>query len=205
MTTDPSWRGWSERLLAVQGSTRPAALLRIAAPLLVWSGWGTDLILCRDLSWVGFLICASFWISTSAMVVGYRSRLASGWAGMTSLAIVYVFGSLHRREAFAHHHTTLLAFVMAFAAFTPCGGSYSVDRVLAVRRAEARGEPIPAERGSLWGMSLVALQLSAVYFHALIYLSLPVQTFSLAACLLYLAFLPADDVHAFIDRYFQRS
>jgi hypothetical protein len=151
-----------------------------------------------------------------------------------------------------------------------------VDRFLAVRRAEARGEPVPEERGSLWGIRLVALQLSAVYFwgavdkttgpflsgqrmeailvqyyfdldlprsslfhplvamssvatvaleyalaiglwiprfqrrlmvagivfHAIIYLTLPVQTFSLAACLLYLAFLPPDDVHAFIDRYF---
>jgi hypothetical protein len=279
MASDRPWARWSERVLGIEGSTRSAALIRIATPLLVWSGWGTDLIFCRDLSLLGFVLCASFWISTSAMLVGYKSSVASAWAGATSLVVIAVFGSLHRRDMFVHHHTTLLAFVMLFTALTPCGGSYSVDRLLAVRRAEARGEPAPEERGSLWGLRLVALQLSAVYFwgavdkttvpflsgermeailvqyyfdldlprwslfhplvavtsvataaleyalaiglwiprfrrrlmlaglvfHAIIYLILPVQTFSLAACLLYVAFLPPDEVHAFIDRYFGRA
>lgn len=40
----------------------------------------------------------------------------------------------------------------------------------------------------------------AIAFHLLIYITVPVATFSLTMCLLFLLFLPPDDVHAAVDR-----
>ena len=50
------------------------------------------------------------------------------------------------------------------AALTPCGGSYSADRVRALRKAERAGRAVPEERGPVWGLTLIAFQVSAVYF-----------------------------------------
>ena len=51
-----------------------------------------------------------------------------------------------------------------FIALTPCGRSYSLDRWLALRRALKSGFPPPPEVGNLWGLRLIAIQLSMVYF-----------------------------------------
>jgi hypothetical protein len=59
-----------------------------------------------------------------------------------------------------------LAFSTLLCAFTPCGRSYSLDRWLAVRRAERAAKEPPAERGNVWGLRLVALQVCLVYFFA---------------------------------------
>ena len=49
-------------------------------------------------------------------------------------------------------------------ALTPCGRSFSLDRWLAVRRAQRAGAPLPEEHGNLWALRLIGLQLSAVFF-----------------------------------------
>jgi hypothetical protein len=63
-----------------------------------------------------------------------------------------------------HHHTFLLVMSTLFIALTPCGRSYSLDRWLALRRALKSGLPSPPEIGNLWGLRLIAIQLSMVYF-----------------------------------------
>ena len=68
------------------------------------------------------------------------------------------------REPWTHHHTYLLAVAALLIALTPCGRSYSVDRYLAVMRAGHAGLPPPAERGNLWGLRLIVVQLSVLYF-----------------------------------------
>ncbi len=49
-------------------------------------------------------------------------------------------------------------------ALTPCGRSYSVDRYLAVVRAEKSNQPPPEERGNLLGLRLMVVQLTVLYF-----------------------------------------
>ena len=51
-------------------------------------------------------------------------------------------------------------------ALTPCGRSLSVDRWLAMRAAERRGEAPPPELGPLYGQRLLAMQVSAVSLFA---------------------------------------
>ncbi|WP_176480245.1 HTTM domain-containing protein [Mesorhizobium sp. WSM3859] len=63
-------------------------------------------------------------------------------------------------------YTYLLAVAALLIALTPCDRSYSLDRYLAVTRAERTGVPPPAERGNLWGLRLIVVQLSVLYFFA---------------------------------------
>jgi len=146
--------------LGVRGSTRAVALIRIGLALLLWARWGADLTpLHAHVRHAGAL-GAAFWLFTSAMLVGLRSGLATAGAGLTALALVHVAGV----EEYTHHHSYLLAAATCLLALAPCGGSFSVDRWLAVRDARTRGEPPPPEQGDLWAAWLLAAQLSAVYF-----------------------------------------
>jgi hypothetical protein len=77
----------------------------------------------------------------------------------------YWFGLELGREPWTHHHTYVLAAGTFLCALTPCGRSYSLDRWLALRRAERAGRPAPPERGNLWGLRLIALQLSLIYLY----------------------------------------
>ncbi len=81
---------------------------------------------------------------------------------MGTAIIVSILFNLH--GAFRHHHTFLLVMAILFIALTPCGRSYSLDRWLALRRAKKLGLPPPSEIGNLWGLRLIAIQLSVVYF-----------------------------------------
>ncbi|TIU39068.1 MAG: hypothetical protein E5W31_07930, partial [Mesorhizobium sp.] len=76
------------------------------------------------------------------------------------------FGFDLGREPWTHHHAYLLAVAALLIALTPCDRSYSLDRYLAVTRAERMGVPPPAERGNLWGLRLIVVQLSVLYFFA---------------------------------------
>jgi hypothetical protein len=79
------------------------------------------------------------------------------------VAGTYVFGVYGDLEGWTHHHTWLLCAATTLLCLTPCGGSFSLDRIRAVREARARGEAPPEERGPVWGLTLIALQVSAVY------------------------------------------
>jgi hypothetical protein len=261
-------------LFREEGSTRSAALIRIGLASLMWSRWGYELLPFRNPGVIAVAIGLSYYLSTTLMFFGYQARAATAWAGLTALAAWYFLGIHGHRDAFSHHHTYLLSVAPVLAAFTSCGTSYSVDRWLAVRRAEKGGEDPPPERAPLWGMRLLALQMSAVYFwggfektraafllgdrlesialffyfgseypkvpffhalvvisavvttvleyalafglwiprarkwlipiglafHALLYVSVPVMTFTATMWLLYLAFIPPDTVHNVIER-----
>ena len=111
-----------------------------------------------------FFSPANFFVATALLFVGYHSRVAAVWAGMVGLAMYQYFGHELGREPWTHHHTYLLAVAALLIALTPCGRSYSVDRYLAVMRAGHDGLPPPPERGNLWGLRLIVLQLSVLYF-----------------------------------------
>lgn len=264
-----------EYLLLAEGSTRTAALLRIGLVALLWSKWAGDFLLFLNRPADQVAIGVSFYLSTGLLFFGIFTRFAAAWAGVTMLGVYYWIGIHDKVEPYTHHHTGLLCVATALLAFTPCGGSYSVDRWWAVRSARRRGEPPPPEIGPLWGLRLLALQVSVLYasttydklsvpflsgvrlqhhamslylgsdyptwpafpyvtqalaigtvviegslavglwiprarpvlipvgilFHAILYVTLPVSTFSLTMWLLYLAFLDPDAVHRFFDTW----
>jgi hypothetical protein len=255
-----------------EGSSRSSALIRIGLAMLFWSRWAGELLLYRDQSPIGLFLAANFFVATMLLFVGYHSRIAAVWTGSVGLAMYYYFGFQLGREPWTHHHTYLLAVAALLIALTPCGRSYSLDRYLAVMRAERMGVAPPAERGNLWGLRLIVVQLSVLYFftafdktsyaflsgarleaiflwyyagsdypaglawlativslavvaleyglafglpfratrrylvlpglafHAIIYLTLPVYTFSATMALLYLAYFDADAVDKVIAR-----
>ncbi|TPK96087.1 hypothetical protein FJ567_22125 [Mesorhizobium sp. B2-4-16] len=261
--------GWA---VDTEGSSRSSALIRIGLAMLFWSRWAGELLLYRDQSAIGLFLAANFFVATALLFVGYQSRAAAVWAGSVGLVMYYYFGFQLGREPWTHHHTYLLAVAALLVALTPCGRSYSLDRYLAVAHAERMGVVPPAERGNLWGLRLIVVQLSVLYFfaafdktsyaflsgarieqiflwfyagsdypaglafpativsfgvvaleyglalglpfratrrylilpglafHAIIYLTLPVYTFSATMALLYLAYFDADAVDKIIAR-----
>ena len=264
----------AEWAVGTEASSRSSALIRIGVAMLFWSRWGSELLLYRDQSPAGLLLTVNFFAATALLLVGFHSRLAALWTGCVGFSMYYYFGYELGRAPWTHHHTYLLAIAALFLAATPCGMSYSLDRYLAVARAERRGDPAPAERGNVWGLRLIVVQLSVLYFfsaldktgpgflsgarleqiflwfyvgsdypalpglpvlamlvalavvaleyalafglpfratrrwlvlpgiafHAIIYVTLPVYTFSATMILLYLAYFDPDAVHRLIDR-----
>jgi hypothetical protein len=150
------------------GSTRPVALIRIGLAVILWTTWGGAFLLYKRFpSPEGLLVAFLFFLSTTLMVVGYWSRLATLLAGLSCLYIYYGLG--HGDEpGFIHHHTALMTFATCLLALTPCGGSLSIDRWLAVRRAARAGQPPPPEQGDLWAVKLLCLLVSMVYLGAAI-------------------------------------
>ena len=144
--------------LCYRDFTRSAGLIRIGLVLLIWSRWAGDLILCRDIRPSAILLHAAFFLLTGLMCVGLWTRVSS----MGTAIIIAIMFSMDK--SWIHHHTFLLVMATLFIALTPCGRSYSVDRWLALRRALKLGLPPPPEIGNLWGLRLIAIQLSMVYF-----------------------------------------
>ncbi|RWA78706.1 MAG: hypothetical protein EOQ30_28230 [Mesorhizobium sp.] len=152
--------------VGTEGSSRSSALVRIGLAMLFWSRWAGELLLYRDQSPIGLFLAVNFFVATALLFVGYHSRIAALWTGSVGLAMYYYFGHQLGREPWTHHHAYLLAIAALLVALTPCGRSYSLDRYLAVIRAERSGHPPPAERGNLWGLRLIVMQLSVLYFFA---------------------------------------
>jgi hypothetical protein len=159
-------RRFADWAVGTEGSSRPSALIRIGLAMLFWSRWAGELLLYMDQSPAGLFLAANFFVATTLLFVGYHSRAAAVWTGAVGLAMYHYFGFELGREPWTHHHTYLLAVAALLIALTPCDRSYSLDRYLAVMRAERAGLPPPAERGNLWGLRLIVVQLSVLYFFA---------------------------------------
>ncbi|MCU0685940.1 MAG: HTTM domain-containing protein [Polyangiaceae bacterium] len=268
------WQRFLAWGLLAEGSTRPAAIMRMGIMALVWAKWAEDFALFHQRSVVGHLINASAFASTIAFFVGAFTRFSGAWASLSLLTAYGYFGlHLGMRQAFVHHHTRLLLVTTVLVALMPSGRSLSFDRYRAVTRAAREGQPPPPERGPLWAQRLLAIQVSLLYFftagdklrpsflsgdrleqiyaavyggpdfsawfgyrplvvasaiatvaieyalafglwvprwrrvliplgvafHVVLYYTLPISTFTATMCLLYLAFLDPDRVHATID------
>ncbi len=146
-----------------EGSSRPAALIRIGLAALLWARLANEMILYRDQSLTGLLLSLAFFIATTALLVGFHSRTAALCSGTIGF-LVYYFGGELGRSPWVHHHTYLLSMAIILLALTPCGRSYSVDRYLAVARAENDNKPPPEERGNQLGLRLIVVQLTVLYF-----------------------------------------
>ena len=145
-------------LLTAEGSTRTAALMRIGLPLLIWSRLGSHFLLYKHHEPLRVLLMVSFFLSTSARLIGGRSRLSSACTGLTMMAIYYWMGMVNGVGSYTHHHIYVLAIAPLLLACTECGRSWSWDRWRALRRGEA-----PPERGPTWGLVLITVQLSQIY------------------------------------------
>lgn len=146
------------------GSSRSSALIRIGIALLFWSRFAGELLLYMNQSAVGLFISANFFIATTLLLIGYHSRVAAIWTGLVGFVLYFYFGHELGREPWTHHHIYLLSMAALLLALTPCGRSFSLDRYLAVGRAERDGTTPPPEHGNLWGLRLIVLQLSLLYF-----------------------------------------
>ena len=144
--------------LCYRDSTRSVGLIRIGLVLLIWSRWAGELTLCRDIRLSVILLNSAFFLLTGLMCVGLWTR-ASSMGTAIIISVMFVM-----RESWHHHHTFLLIISTLFIALTPCGRSYSLDRWLALRRARKSELSPPPEIGNLWGLRLIAIQLSMVYF-----------------------------------------
>jgi hypothetical protein len=151
---------------AYEGSTRSAALLRIALALIVWVRFADEVAFFQASDPANLLFGSTLLLVAGTALVGFHSRLSLALLA-TLLALGYVvFGGALNVPGWLHHHVYLLVAAAALLSLTPCDRSYSVDRYRALRRAEALDETAPAEHGNLWGLRLIGLQLSAIYFWA---------------------------------------
>jgi hypothetical protein len=151
-------------LFETEASSRSSGLLRILLACVVWANFGRFNFLYLDLTFEGLARSALFNVSATMMLFGVASRVSTFVTGLCCLTFVYWYGAHEGIHMWMHHNTRILATGTFLCAFTPCGRSFSVDRWLALRRAERRGEPPPPERGNVWALRLIALQLSAIYF-----------------------------------------
>ncbi|MEN0060706.1 MAG: HTTM domain-containing protein [Myxococcota bacterium] len=146
-------------------STRSAALLRIGLALLLWERFGNFYVpFAYTLDPLRLLLSVPFWVFTACMLVGYRAQLATASTAIVLLVSWFSLGVFGDIGDFIHHHTWLMVLATVWLAFTPCGTSLSVDRWFAVRDATRNDAPIPLEEGPDWGLLLIALQVSAVYW-----------------------------------------
>ena len=249
-----------------EGPAEVFALLRVGLVLLVWTEWGRDLQLFRDLTPHGLALSLTFWTSTTLLFLGAFSRVASAATALLMLWMYFGEGHHLGRHDWVHHHSWVIMSTTALLAFAPVERWWSVDAWRAVRA----GRPL-AREAPCWVLDLIGFQLSNVYFwgawdktypgflsgarlqhhfhalfwgsdapgawfgptmlvlavltvaleyalaiapwiarvrtpallagvalHASFYLLLPVGTFSAAMVLLYLAWLPPEDVRAFL-------
>lgn len=274
MSARGPWARLREAVLHAEGSTRPAALARIALALVVWTRFAPSLTLFRNRAWEWSLATLLVFTASTMLLIGYRTRLAALATALSLLGMVVLAGVIGGNRDFLHHHVSLLTISIGLLAATGSGRSFSVDRWRALQRAEAAGAPAPRELAPRWGDWLIALQVSAVYFwgaidktqpaflsgermehiliyyylgsdapeawwfpplmqalaiatvifeytlaiglwlprwrrwlwplgilfHAVIYLTMPVWTFTVTMFALYAFFLPPAAVHAVVDR-----
>ncbi len=139
-----------------EGSTRPAALMRMGLALILMVRFADAMLFRRHVDLIGAGIIIVFWTGTIAMLLGMFSQVAAGALALVLFYATERYGRVD--EMWHHHHVRLLLTAVACIALAPCGRSYSWDRWRAVRR----GTALP-ERGPQWAVKLIAVQLSAVY------------------------------------------
>lgn len=156
---------WLRDRIMREGPTDVVALMRIGIALLVWTRWGTQLAYYWRPGPEHWALDTVFFIASTAMLVGFWSRTSTFVTALTLfIGWLHFYPEHGMKDEFEHHHTRILMAANLFLALTPCGGSWSVDRWLAIRKARAAGEADPPNMGSLWAVDLIALQVSTTYF-----------------------------------------
>ncbi len=161
---------WMDRWVAHldrEGSTRAVGLMRVGTGLLLWSRWASEMMPHRAMEPDRLVLSAAFYITSTLMVLGLGTRWSVPATAVVMAVVVGGYGA-DAVEGWGHHHTTLQMLAVWWLALTPSGRSWSLDRLLAVRRAEANGEPWPKEEGPLWAVPLLGIQVCALYLWSLV-------------------------------------
>jgi hypothetical protein len=159
-------RGWTRAFmdwaLHSEGSTRTSALIRIGLATILWTRWANELLPFNHLADGRWPLCVAFFVATSLLLVGLWTKVSAPLVAVIALWLVYYVGYVQGEGNYSNLSATLLAWAIVWLACTPCGASYSVDRWLALRRADQSGQDPPEERGALWGLRLMSLQVAAL-------------------------------------------
>ena len=183
------WSGFLAWGVMSIGSSRSSALIRIGLGIIVWARFAYEqLPFFHELGW-RTVFSLLFYLFTTLMIVGYKARITTFIAGLLTMSFYYFFGLVLDHEPYTHHHTYWLGMATLLCALTPCDKSYSLDRWLAVRKAQRTGNPLPLEAGNLWGLRLIVIQLTMMYFWS-------------AFDKLHLGFLEGDRLEALFMRYY---
>ena len=154
-----------DSLLEQRGSTRPMSLLRILIAVLVAVELGSVFRLTRSIFPPYQLgLSFAFWTLLPLFLLGVWSRWSAAAMGAMLMTTVVLCGHFSGDGTFLTHHVYTLTITCVWLSFTPCGGSFSVDRIRAVRAAHRAGVPVPEEQGDLWGVTLIKLQVVAIYW-----------------------------------------
>ena len=155
---------WFRQRLLREGPTDALGLMRIGLALIIWTRFGTQLAPFYRPHPENWMLGAVFFPASALMLVGWWSRLSTaGTAAALWVGWLYFAPERGMMDEFEHHHTRLIFAATAMLAMAPCGGTWSLDRWLSVRRAAAQGGPAPTGLGPLWAGDLIALQVSSVY------------------------------------------
>ena len=146
-----------------EGSSRPAALVRILIVLLVLVKWGEDAAFFSAGAPGLIFVSPLFFVLSGMALVGFRTKPALLGLSLI-LAFFYFAGPKIGQSEWGHHHAYMLLLAVALLSGAPCEKSYSVDRWLALAEARKVGAPAPEERGFLWAQRLIVLQMGALYF-----------------------------------------
>ena len=137
-------------------------LLRISLAAILFARYGQEVAMFAVDDLAEAILGAAFFTLVALMLAGWRARVTVALTAILLTIMYFHFGSQIGRMGWDHHHTYLLMVSVIILAFAPCGNSFSLDRYLEVRRAQAAGQAPPPERGSLWAVKLFGLQLSTI-------------------------------------------
>lgn len=145
--------------LAAEQSTRALGLIRMGLAIVLAVQYTKHLPLWQWEQSVGsFTFAASFFFIVPLVFFGIRTRISTALMALWCLIAWGYYGKhLDGHMYFTHFGTPLLTVLLAF---TPCGKSFSFDRLRALRRAEANGEDPPAELAPAWGQTVLRLHLT---------------------------------------------
>lgn len=146
------------------GPTHVLGLMRIGIIALEWARYARNYELFRDSRPEVMALSTAFFAFSALGFFGLVTPVAMAGNAVVMVLTYYYLGFGLDFEPYTHHHTHLLMVFAVVMALTPCGRSFSVDRWLALRRAERLGQPPPEQQGNLWALRLLALQVATIYF-----------------------------------------
>lgn len=152
-------------LLAITrpGPTRMVSLMRISLALIAWARFGQEAGLYGSHDRFSTVLAIAFFLSSTAMAVGWYARWSTLVTGLLELYLFYGQGVYWGHQHYSYHHILALATATTLLSLTPCGGTYSIDRYLDTERRRAQGEPYAEDDGDSWATYLIALQVSVIY------------------------------------------
>ncbi len=153
-----------DREVSEQRSTRAISLFRIAIAGLIYMRFGAEMSLHLAQSLEAIILSLAFFMFTTLMLVGLFTRVAVAGTTIVLGYMYFILGVNSPTPGWGHHHHYMLFWSSFLLAFAPCGKSFSLDRALAIRRADLDRKASPEELGPGWVQTLLVFQMAALYF-----------------------------------------